>query len=183
MKIRTPRLVLSAAAALALGLGFSGFRPMADEPTVVIVVRHGEREETPADPRDPALNAAGQARAAALAEAAGDAGVSAVYSTQFRRTRDTGAPLAQKLGLQVTPLEVNGGNMATYPQLLRDEILARHAGKTVVVVGHSNTVPAIVQALSGKAVAPLTEADYDRFYVVVVPEQGAGRVIKAQYGH
>ena len=183
MKIRPTRLMLSAAAALSLALGFTAYRPLADDPTVVIVVRHGEREETPADPRDPALNAAGQTRAAALAAAAEDAGVSAVYSTQFRRTRDTGAPLAQKLGVPVTPFEINGGNMANYPALLRDEILDKHRGKTVVVVGHSNTVPAIVQALGGKPVPALTEADYDRFYVVVVSESGNGRVIKAQYGH
>lgn len=181
MKIRPVRTLLSLAAVAALGAGFTAARPLADDPTVVIVVRHGERAND--GPRDPSLNEAGQRRAEALARAAEDAGVTAVYTTQFRRTRDTGAPLAQKLGLQVTPLEANGANIARYPAMLRDEILSKHRGETVVVVGHSNTVPALVQGLSGKAVAPLTEADYDRFFVVVMPESGPGRVIKAQYGH
>jgi broad specificity phosphatase PhoE len=181
MKMRPVRLVLSVAAAASLALGFTAYRPLADGPTVVIVVRHAEKEDAP-NP-DPALNATGQSRAAALAQAAEDAGVTAVYTTQFRRARDTGAPLAQRLGVQVTPFEINGGNMATYPQALRQEILSKHKGETVVVVGHSNTVPALVQAFSGKPVAALTEADYDRFFVVVMPEDGQARVIKAQYGH
>lgn len=181
MKIRSVRTLLALAAVAAVGVGFTAFRPLADEPTVVIVVRHAERGTD--NPSDPALTEAGQRRAEALAAAAEDAGVTAVYTTQYRRTRDTGAPLAQKLGLQVTPLEVSGANAAGYPAMLREKILAENRGKTVVVVGHSNTVPMLVQGLSGRAVAPLTEADYDRFFVVVLSESGPGRVIKAQYGH
>lgn len=180
MKIRSVRTLLALAAVAALGAGFTAFRPLAGEPTVIIVVRHAERGTD--SPSDPSLTEAGQRRAEALARAAEDAGVTAVYTTQYRRTRDTGAPLAQKLGLRVTALEASAANMASYPSMLREEILSRHRGETVVVVGHSNTVPALVQALSGRAVAPLTEAEYDRFFVVVVPESGQGRVIKARYG-
>jgi hypothetical protein len=61
------------------------------------------------------------------------------------------------------------------------EILTRHAGESVLVVGHSNTVPQIVQALSGRAVAEMTEEEYDHLFVVVVPPQGVPRLFKTRY--
>jgi hypothetical protein len=48
-------------------------------------------------------------------------------------------------------------------------VLGRDAGKTVVIVGHSNTVPDLVRAFGGRPVAPLAEAHYDRIYLVVRP--------------
>src|SRR5688572_14937113 len=65
--------------------------------TTVLLVRHAEKAAQPAD--DPPLTAEGEARAQALVQVARDAGVTAIVTTQFQRTRLTGAPLAQALGI------------------------------------------------------------------------------------
>ncbi|HEU0051831.1 MAG TPA: histidine phosphatase family protein [Longimicrobium sp.] len=147
-------------------------------PTVVIVVRHAERDQG----NDPGLTAAGSARAQALAADLKDAGVAAIYSTQFRRTVDTGKPLADALGQQVNVLPIDPAQAAAYPAALAADILAKHRGHTVVVVGHSNTVPQIVKALSGVTVPEISDTEYDHMFIVMIPAQGQARVVRAMYG-
>jgi broad specificity phosphatase PhoE len=168
---------------LALNLPACG--QSAEAPTVVMVFRHAE-PVMPAmghehDP-DPSLNDAGQRRAQALIETVAEAGVTAIYSSQFKRTQETVAPLAAHLGLDVTTVDVSRENLETYPALLAETILAEHRGETVVVVNHSNTVPLIVEALGGAAVPEITENEFDHFIIVVVPASGPVRTIRAQYG-
>lgn len=147
--------------------------------TTVIVVRHAEKAN--AEERDPLLSPAGQARAEALASALESAGVSAIYVTQFKRNHATAEPLAKRLGVPVTERPI-AGDVPAYARDLAREVLAQQAGKTVLIVGHSNTVPDLVQAFSGTKVAPLTEADFDNLFVVVVPASGPARLVKARYG-
>jgi ketosteroid isomerase-like protein len=73
-------------------------------------------------------------------------------------------------------------NSATYAHDLAQEILTKDRGKNVLVVGHSNTVPEIVKALSGVTVPPIADAEYDHIFVVVVPESGAPRVTQEHFG-
>ena len=148
--------------------------------TTVIVVRHAERATD--DPTDPGLSAAGRARAEALRDAVSGAGVTAVYATQFRRTRDTGAPIAAERGIDVTVRPIDSSNAATHAVGLAREIIATHAGSTVLVIGHSNTVPELVAALGGGEVRPLPESEYDRMYVLVLERSGAVRRIAATFG-
>ncbi|HEX6070360.1 MAG TPA: histidine phosphatase family protein [Longimicrobiaceae bacterium] len=148
--------------------------------TTVIVVRHAERATD--DPADPGLSAAGRARAQALREAVSGAGVTAVYATQYRRTRDTGAPIAAERGIEVAVRPIDSSNADTHADDLAREIATRHPGGTVVVVGHSNTVPELVAALGGGEVEPLPESEYDRMYVLVVGRSGAVRRIAATFG-
>ena len=101
--------------------------------TTIIVVRHAEKAAEPA--ADPPLTAAGAARAEVLAGLVRDAGVRAVVSTQFLRTRNTATPAAATLGLPVEILDARLTARAT-----ADSILATHRSQTVLVVGHSNTV-------------------------------------------
>ncbi|HMB93979.1 MAG TPA: phosphoglycerate mutase family protein [Rhodothermales bacterium] len=150
------------------------------EPTVVIVIRHAEKAADQGS--DPGLTEKGLHRAQALLEAVGDAAVSAIYSSQFKRTQDTVAPLAEHHGVPITTMEVSGANLSTYPQELADNLLQNHRGETVVVVNHSNTVPLIVGALGGGAVPPITEEEYDDFFIVIIPTDGLARTIRAQYG-
>jgi broad specificity phosphatase PhoE len=153
--------------------------------TTVVVVRHAEKADD--DPRDPTLTAAGRQRADALVGVLEDAAVSAIYSTQYRRNRSTVEPLAARLGLPVTVREIAASEADAYADALSREILARHAGGSVVVVGHSNTVPQIVRALSGQLVAEITEQEYDHFFLVVVPpggerEGGGARLFRLRFG-
>lgn len=147
-------------------------------PTTVILVRHAEKATAPA--ADPALTETGQARAAALMAIARDAGVNAIITTQFARTRETARLAAESL--HVTPEVARaGGAAAQHAQDVARMVLA-HAGGVVLVVGHSNTIPAIVAALGAPQPPPICDSAYDDLYVVTVPASGPAHVIHARYG-
>jgi broad specificity phosphatase PhoE len=144
--------------------------------TVVVLVRHAEKATVPAD--DPPLTAAGEARARDLWTAMRDAGVNAVITTQFARTRATAQPTASALGL--TPTVVP----ATSPSHVQDVVaeIRKHQGHTVLVVGHSNTVPAIVEALGAKRPGAICDSRYDDMFVVTIAGDGKANTVHAKYG-
>jgi broad specificity phosphatase PhoE len=145
--------------------------------TTVIVVRHAEKAAEPA--ADPPLTAAGAARAQALSEAVRGMPVTAVISTNFARTRSTAAPLAARLGLTTELVDARAPDHA---RQVAAGVLAKHRGETVVVVGHSNTVPDIVAALGAPKPASICDAEYDNLYVVRVPASGTATVERRSYG-
>jgi broad specificity phosphatase PhoE len=144
--------------------------------TTVILVRHAEKAATPAD--DPPLTAAGEARARDLAQAVRDAGVTAIITTQFARTRATGQPTAAVLG--ITPTVVAATNASHVPDVVAE--IRKHAGQTVLVIGHSNTIPAIVEALGAKRPPAICDSQYDNLYVVTLPPTDAVEIVRAKYG-
>ena len=147
--------------------------------TTVIIVRHGEKEAEPPD--DPELSPAGQVRAMALAEAVRGAGISAIYSTRYKRTQGTARPASEQLKVPITTFDAAPGER-DYGRVYAGEILSKQRGRTVLVVGHSNTVPSILRGL-GIADAPsISNPEYDNFFVVTVPETGPARLIRARYG-
>jgi broad specificity phosphatase PhoE len=171
-------------AAFVLLLVLGGIGSMACQrppagPTTVLIVRHGEKASQDADAP---LSDAGRQRAVALAETAADAGVAAIYSSQFTRTKDTARPLSERTGVAVTEFPVNLSDPGDYGKRLATEILAKHAGQTVVVVSHQNTIPALVEGLAGRGEAPLGDAEYDRLTIVTVLPGGAAHQIVARYG-
>ena len=136
----------------------------------VIVVRHAERADGGASmatdkPADPLLSAAGEARAAKLAALLADAGVTAIFTTEFKRTQDTGKPLAAKRGLKIDthPAKDTAGLIA--------KIKKEHATGVVLIVGHSNTVPDIVKAFTGKVIT-MKDEEYDAMYVLTPSAAG-----------
>jgi broad specificity phosphatase PhoE len=143
-------------------------------------VRHAEKGTD--DPRDPTLSTAGLQRAAALSTLLKDAGVKGIYATQYKRTRQTAEPLARQLGISIVERPASSANAATYARDLAQEVLVRNAGETVLIVGHSNTVPDIVTALSGLPVPAITDAEYDHVFTVTVPATGAPRLKQSRYG-
>jgi broad specificity phosphatase PhoE len=161
---------------LALALPMTTF---AQPSTVVIVVRHAEKATD--DPRDPTLSETGQVRAQALAKAMEHAGLDAAYSTQYRRTRLTAEPAAKAAGIEVQVRPIDGGNAATYAADLARDLRALPAGSTALVVGHSNTVPDLVKAISGQAAADMPETEYDRYTVITLDADGGARVITSRY--
>jgi phosphohistidine phosphatase SixA len=134
------------AALAALTACVSADRP---PPPVFYVMRH---LDTPEGERDPDLNAQGQRRAALLAQWFIRERPAAIYVSDFRRTRQTAAPLAARLGL--TPIVYDPADM---PGLIRR---VRAGPLPALVVGHSNTVPEIVAQLGGTRPAPLVHADF-----------------------
>src|ERR1051325_267050 len=75
--------------------------------TTVIIVRHAEKIIDANNP-DVDLSPAGQARAQELARMFGDAGISAIYATQYKRTQETVKPLSDKTGVPVTIVNSKG---------------------------------------------------------------------------
>lgn len=136
-----------------------------------VVVRHAGKADDGSG--DPPLNPAGRARAAALAKALRDAPVRAVFATGYRRTQQTAAPVAAAHGVAVTTYDVNQPATAFAARLRRG-----HVAGTVLVIGHSNTVPALVAALCACAVAPLADDDYGRWYSVQVGADGRARLVQ-----
>jgi phosphohistidine phosphatase SixA len=153
-------------------------------PALVIVVRHAEKAAAPAD--DPPLSADGQARARALATALADADVGAVIVTPRRRTAETAAPLAAARGLtpEVVPFGPAGAaGVEAHARAVADAA-RRHPGRVVLVVGHSNTVPAIVTALGGPRFAELCDAQYAMLFAVrpAAGSSAGAAVLRAHYG-
>jgi broad specificity phosphatase PhoE len=144
--------------------------------TTVVVVRHAEKVD---DSADPALSPAGVARATALADALRDAGVHAIYTTQYQRTRDTAAPLAQLLGLSPVVVET-GGAAADHGRAVAAKVLAQEPGRTVLVVGHSNTVPAIILGLGAADIGAIADDEYRNLFIVQIAGSGV-RLIRARY--
>ena len=139
----------------------------AEAASVVWVVRHAERTDDGMEHQpDPDLSDAGHARAQALARLLSDAGITAVYSTPYARTRQTAAPLAEALGLPVA--EYDPGDARAMEAFVGGLRAPGHH----VVVGHSNTTPALVQALGGDPVSPIATLEYDRLYVVTIGPDG-----------
>jgi len=165
--------------ALVLTLGTAATARWAETSTTIVLVRHAEKAAEPKD--DPALTPAGEARAAALVDALRTAGVSAIYSTPWKRTQLTARPIADKLGIPVTTFDVTPGEK-NYGELYAAELLAKHRGRVVLVVGHSNTVPAILRGLGITDAPAITDAEYDNLFVVTVPETGLARVVRTKYG-
>jgi broad specificity phosphatase PhoE len=147
--------------------------------TTVYLVRHAEKVD---ESRDAALSEIGLRRADALADALANAGITAVYATQFQRTQRTGGALAARMGLTPT-IEAASGDAAAHARAIADAIRTRHAGGRVLVVGHSNTVPLIVRALGGSAPEALGDNEYDSLFIVTLPAAGgAVTTVRARYG-
>ncbi|HEY7810209.1 MAG TPA: phosphoglycerate mutase family protein [Allosphingosinicella sp.] len=145
---------------IGAALMLSGCATVEDAPAgqtaAYYVMRHLQKAEGGSDP---ALSAEGAANAQRLASwFDGKAKPAAIYVSTTRRARETAAPLAAKLGL--TPKEYNPADTAGLVARVRAE-----AG-SVLVVGHSNTVPDIVAGLGGSRPAPLGETDFGTVWVV-----------------
>jgi broad specificity phosphatase PhoE len=146
--------------------------------TTVVLVRHAEKELVTID--DPPLSAAGERRAERLAQMFGDVRdvgrLDALYVTATRRAQQTAMPLAARLGVKPTVVPAGGD-----PDALAAEAVREHRGGRVLIVGHSNTIPQLVQKLSGQTIPAIGEDEYDNIYVVTVPTFGKSNVLRLKY--
>lgn len=145
-------------------------------PTVIVLVRHAEKAAVPAN--DPPLTDAGVARAKALVAALADANIEAIIATPTARTQATARPLADARGLSIETVAL--GPRDVHVKAVAAAALA-HRGKAVLVVGHSNTIPAIVTALGGPPLADLCDTQYAMLYTVVIDGKNV-RLIRGSYG-
>ncbi len=150
--------------------------PAQTKPIVVILVRHGEKAAAPA--ADPPLTEAGVARAKALSAALANTVVQAAITTELTRTRETAQPLVDAQHL--TPEIVHTGPAAAHAKAVADAVRA-HTGQTVLVVGHSNTVPAIIAALGGPKLPDICDSQYSNFFVLILHDNKAD-LVTSSYG-
>lgn len=161
--------------ALATLLLAPAARAQSDASTTIIIVRHGERGTEPAN--DPALTREGTSRAETLAAALKHSGIGAIYSTELQRTRLTVAPTAAAFGLTA---QVIGARVPA--KAVADSILKMHRGKTILLAGHSNTVPGLVAAFGAPQPPEICDAGYDNLFVVTVPATGPASAVRLRYG-
>lgn len=142
-----------------------------EAPTTVILVRHAER--APGE-GDVPISASGRERAQALAHMLRDTTVDAIITSHMIRTQETADPLAQRK--QITPAVLPADRLDAVVEKVKSL-----RGRTVLVVHHSNTVPALVEKLGG-ATTPIRDDEFDRLVIVTIPPQGTPSVVTLRYG-
>ena len=143
-------------------------------PTTVILVRHAEKVDASADPE---LSKEGQARALALARVLADAGVSEIYTTQFRRTNLTAEPLARKLKIEPKVIEA----ATTYAAEVTARIRKERMGKVTLVVGHSNTIGLLLRELGVTTPVTMTDKEYGDLFICTIPPYGEPSVLRIHF--
>jgi broad specificity phosphatase PhoE len=144
----------------------------------VVVARHAEKT---ADDQQ-LLTEAGRARAQRLAATLKDSGVAAIYSTDTERTRDTVKALADALKLKIE-LYDTGASMSgkvdarPFVAMLQKD----HPNDVVLVVGHSNTIPNLLETLGCKEKISLGDNEYDNLFVVVPKAGGGATLLRLKY--
>jgi len=160
--------------------------------TVVFVVRHGERDDTrscttpvPGGTPNPPLSPAGDERALALQHTLEDTGIQAIYASELCRTQQTVDDLASHLGLPVTAVDQHAPDNSSNVDDLVAQVTANNTGQKVLIAGHSETVPMIVEKLGGGTIDPIGGSEFDNMYVITTMRWWflkRTRLIRLKYG-
>lgn len=152
--------------------------PASAQAGTIILARHAEKA---APSGDPELTAEGMRRAEALAGVLADVRLSAILTTQFRRTQLTAAPAARAAGISPTVLTATG-NLPADAAAVAAAIDALPVGSVVLVVGHSNTLGPIIAALGGPTLPDLCDGEHATLFTLVRPAAGPPHLLRARYG-
>ncbi len=155
------------------------------KPITVFLVRHAEKEDEPK--QDPPLKKEGVLRSQELARLLANAGIKTIITSQFGRTKQTAEALATRAGVAVTSISLKSN--PTNPRLIAEEsttevvnkILER-AGESVLVIGHSNSVPDVIKMLGGDMVPTIDERKFNDLFILTVYAKGKARVVHLKYG-
>jgi 2,3-bisphosphoglycerate-dependent phosphoglycerate mutase len=139
------------------------------ETTIFFIVRHAEKDTTGGSNAD--LNPVGRGRSKALVKMLKKIQLEKVLSTDKPRTRNTAKPVAEAKN---RPVEIY--DPKKHKEVL-EKLISENKGKKVLMVGHSNTVPQIVNLLrGGNEEKEFSELDYSRLYIVSIKKMGEGQV-------
>ena len=155
------------------------------KPITVYLVRHAERADEPR--QDPPLTEKGTLRSQELARALANANVKAIFTSQFQRTKLTAEPLAKQANVPATSisLSVNPSNPRMISEQSTAEVankILERAGQSVLVVGHSNSIPDLIKMLGGDVFPAIDEKKFDDLFVVTVYAKGKAKVAHMKYG-
>lgn len=126
--------------------------------TVVYLIRHAEKADASANPN---LSAEGLERAANWAVLLQDVAFEAFYSTNYNRTLQTIQPIATSNEKEV--IVYNPSNFGL------EHLIGAYEGKNIFIVGHSNTIPQLINAYLGETIYPdMTESEFGNLYKITV---------------
>ena len=147
-----------------------------DQATVIFLVRHAEQEKEWKG--DPPLNAQGKARTALLTSVLSKSPLSAVYATHVLRATSTAAPLLEANGLELTTYKLEDDET----QLVKT-ILKKHAGKNILIIGHSGNIAELLNAAtSSKKYDDKAVDQFNDLYIISFVGNHAGMVTRLNYG-
>jgi len=141
--------------------------------TTVILIRHAEKVDD--GTRDPDLSEKGLERAQLLLSKFSKSGIDAIYSSPYKRTRQTVKPLAEKFGLEIVAYDPSDKDFV-------QQIYEKNKGKTLIISGHSNTTTKAVNSLIGTEQYPdLDHEEYGRIFIVTIDHNRNTNVLEIQY--
>jgi broad specificity phosphatase PhoE len=147
--------------------------------TVVFLLRHAEKDTVATDPP---LSTRGRERAVALARLMRKTRIAAIYATQYIRTQQTVRPLCDSLGLRSTIMNVDRDSLEQDAHTLSATILRFHRGDTVLVCGHSNTLPLIMRAFGVGDTVSIADTEYDALFLLTIPDSGKPSLARRRFG-
>ncbi|RZK43939.1 MAG: histidine phosphatase family protein [Pedobacter sp.] len=148
----------------------------AQKTTKIWVVRHAEKDTSDPRDKDPNLSEEGKERAAALAKHLKGVKLDSIFSTNYKRTKLTGYPTADRLGITIKTYD------PAAQKAFVEDLIKNAEGKKLLIIGHSNTVQEILVAFGAtKPVKDLTDDDYD--YIFTLTMKGDKKEVKVdRYG-
>ena len=143
----------------------------------LVLLRHADVDDPPTPPPanwSPELNSRGRRRSEALADLLEGAGVATIIVSPVLRTHQTATPLAERLGLalQVTP---------TWSQTAT-EALSSESGDVVLVIGHSNTIPKIINSVGGPMSGTEILEGHEDLFIITIVTPGSASFLHLKYG-
>ena len=145
--------------------------------TKIYIVRHAEKMTDDPKERDPLLTTKGMERAQALAQILQKKKINVIYSTDYKRTKATAQPTAIN-----KKLDIQSYDSRNLKEVI-PTIVKNNQGKTILIVGHSNTILETIEAAGGlKPFASIGDEDYDNLFLVTLKANGNTKVRAMKYG-
>lgn len=146
--------------------------------TIVYLVRHAEKSTL--NPSDPDLSDAGYVRADSLASSLREADINVIITTHLKRTIETALPLAKKRGITPEIVAISGSTAAHIDSVVA--AVRRHTGSRILVVGHSNTIGRIAEALGAPHIGDLCDNEYSDLIILSIHRASPVGYLVDSYG-
>ena len=141
--------------------------------TIIYLVRHAEKQH---NGKNPELTKEGRERAVKLSELLKSTTIDEIFSTDYLRTKQTLETIANEKGLSITIY--NPRELTSFAEMLKRDFV----GKKIVVSGHSNTTPSLVNLLIGDSVYEnINEDEYGYFFIVTLSKDKDPKVLRLKY--
>ncbi len=146
--------------------------------TIVYLVRHAEKSTD--NPSNPDLSAKGYVRADSLASQLKEAGINIIITTHVKRTIETAQPLARQRGITPEVVAISGSTTDHIDSVVA--AVRRHMGSRILVVGHSNTIGRIAEALGAPHLGDLCDNEYSDLIILSIHRTSPVGYLMDSYG-